>query len=117
MRLSDSEISQILAALGPHLQEVQARLMLFGSRVNDSLRGGDIDLALVVFNADDFHRLSRDSYKLLASIKMHLECDERIDLLVTTPERREADPFQKMALASAIELCSWPQDERLGQSV
>ena len=110
MRLGESEMKNIIAASARYLQGVKAKLMIFGSRVDDSLRGGDIDLALVVFNADDFYRLSRDSYKLLASIKMQMECDERIDLLVTTPERITADPFQRVALACAVELCSWPKE-------
>jgi len=109
VRLADSAVKDIIAAVGTHLQGIAASLLLFGSRVDDSLRGGDIDLALVVFNSEDFDRLSRDSYKLLASIKMRIQDDERIDLLVTTPERMVADPFQKNALATAVTLGTWPK--------
>ena len=109
MRLTDLAVQHIYAATEKYLQGIQATLLLFGSRVDDSLRGGDIDLALVIFNPDDYHRLSRDSYKLLASIKMQMEHDERIDLLVTTPERIVADPFQKDAFTLSVKLGSWPK--------
>ena len=110
MRLADSDVKHIIAATGQYLHGAKAMLLLFGSRTDDSLRGGDIDLALVVTNSEDFDRLSRESYKLLATIKMNLEHDERIDLMVTTPERILIDPFQKNALAAAIKLGSWPKE-------
>ena len=45
MRLSPSQRSVILAAVGR--QDPDARIILFGSRTDDHLKGGDIDLLIV----------------------------------------------------------------------
>ncbi len=47
MRLSDNERSAIRAAVAKRFG-VQARVLLFGSRVDDSRRGDDIDLLVEV---------------------------------------------------------------------
>ncbi len=44
MRLSDVEKESILAAV--RLHDPDAQVLLFGSRANDSKRGGDIDLLI-----------------------------------------------------------------------
>ena len=45
MRLTPTERSAILAAVGKH--DAGARVILFGSRTDDRARGGDIDLLVV----------------------------------------------------------------------
>jgi predicted nucleotidyltransferase len=109
MRLSEKKIGPIILGIEPFVQGHPAELVLFGSRTNDTLRGGDIDLALVLEETSLYDVLSRDSYKIVASIKMAMDDDERIDLLVTTRERISSDPFQKRALEGAITLCRWPR--------
>lgn len=43
MRLSHIQINRIVAAITPFIQQ-STQLRLYGSRVDDALRGGDIDL-------------------------------------------------------------------------
>ena len=47
MRLSQQEINQLIAAIECELTIKNASLFLYGSRVKDNLKGGDIDLLLM----------------------------------------------------------------------
>lgn len=42
MRLTDEDVGLIIASLEPFLVGYQAELRLFGSRANDTRKGGDI---------------------------------------------------------------------------
>lgn len=81
MRLSERE----LAALRESLHgESYARAYLFGSRVDDRRRGGDIDL-LLHSTAPAFplaHRVASRYARLM---------DSRLDVLVVDPERPTAE--------------------------
>lgn len=76
----------------------EARVKLFGSRTDDSLRGGDIDLLVELpRHQPDAHR---KSLTLVAHLQMRLG-DQPIDVLVIDPETPH-QPIHRQAAASGI---------------
>jgi predicted nucleotidyltransferase len=81
MRLTDREREVILSAVRRHFGEA-ARVWLFGSRVDDGKRGGDIDLLVDIPTAVD----SPLARALEAEVDIQFALDDpRVDILVTTP--------------------------------
>jgi len=74
MRLDKNQ----LKALKHALKEVDGEVFLFGSRVDDDKRGGDIDI--LVFSENNPFKLSRQ-----ISIDFFSECEEKIDVVVMNP--------------------------------
>jgi predicted nucleotidyltransferase len=64
---------------------------LFGSRVDLSKKGGDVDI--LIFSERNYHDLS-----LLLTVKYQDICDERIDVVVMNPSnlKKENISFLKM---------------------
>jgi len=93
MRLSDSEISAIKSSV--HLFDGTAKVYLFGSRVDDKLKGGDIDILVLSEKIKQ-----ADSYLIKSKIFEKLE-EQRIDLVI----RKEfTDPFSQRVFKKSIEL-------------
>ena len=85
MRLSPNEISAIKKTiLGI---DAAAVIYLFGSRVQDDLKGGDIDLVVLSTKLSFTNKLD-----ILAEIKS-LIGDQKIDLRIVEPEALQSDPF------------------------
>lgn len=81
MRLDPIERSALKTALaGIKGQQV----FLFGSRVDDGARGGDIDI--LVFSKENPLKLSRR-----VATRFFMECEERIDVVVMNPRRLTAE--------------------------
>lgn len=80
MRLSELQ----RGALRKALDGVDGRAYLYGSRTDDSRRGGDVDV--LIFSDADPHRLSAD-----VRVRYRMECDERIDVLVVNPARIDSE--------------------------
>ncbi|MCS6786105.1 MAG: nucleotidyltransferase domain-containing protein [Thiobacillaceae bacterium] len=84
MRLSDSTrtiIRQTVTELfGP-----DARVLLYGSRVDDAARGGDIDLLVVLDQPQP--DAARKALTLTARLQLRLG-DQPIDVLVVDPSTR-----------------------------
>jgi predicted nucleotidyltransferase len=78
-----------------HAFDPAAHVYLFGSRVDDQARGGDIDLLVMSERIGDQHR-TRLQHRLHERIG-----DQRIDLLIARDTQR---PFVRLALAEAVEL-------------
>lgn len=93
MRLSSQEKNVIVEAV-LHL-DAKARIYLFGSRVDNRQKGGDIDI-LVLSECLTF----RDKLKIKAIIFKKME-EQKIDLVVA---RDESDPFVKIALETGVRL-------------
>jgi len=93
MRLSQIERNAILAAIGA--QDPQADVYLFGSRVDDSARGGDIDLLVLSRRIDLMTRLD-----ILGDLHRRLG-ERKIDLLVY-PDLGQ--PFARIAAAEGVRL-------------
>ncbi len=93
MRLSKEQRQILVRVITSH--DPDAEIHLFGSRVNDRARGGDIDL-LVISN-----KLNLMS-KLDILGELHRELgDRRIDLIVTSDASR---PFERIAKTEGIRL-------------
>jgi predicted nucleotidyltransferase len=76
----------------------QAEVWLVGSRVQDDLRGGDIDL-LVKSTQLSFSK----KVDLLVALKLALG-DQKIDLRVVDPFSQDRDPWVEQVLQTAIRL-------------
>ena len=72
-----------------------ARIFLFGSRVDDHKKGGDIDILVFSF----LLKIS-DKAKILNDIFKKLE-EQKIDIVIT---KDSSDPFVQMIQKEAIEL-------------
>jgi len=94
MRLLDIEKKALTHAL----EGVDGVAYLYGSRVNTSKKGGDIDI-LVFSRGPSPFRLSRD-----ISVRFRMECDEKIDVLVVHPDHisDEQKPFLKLIQREAM---------------
>ncbi len=74
MRLDPEELKAIKKAT----EDIKGDVYLFGSRTDDTKRGGDIDL--LVFSIVDPFQLSRK-----ISVEFFMECEEKIDVIVMNP--------------------------------
>lgn len=104
MRLTDRQRATLGVALRRHFG-AQARLWLFGSRVDDSARGGDFDL-MVQADEADAGALYGAKLALLADLHATPEFEgERIDLVLFSARLDPAlRPVQREALANGLEL-------------
>ena len=93
MRLSTTELNalrSIMSALDP-----AGLVYLYGSRVDDTRRGGDIDVYLQASRPIDLKTQMRTQYRL------ELACDTRVDLLVKNPGQ-PPQPIHQIATERGI---------------
>jgi len=91
MRLLKEEIDIIKSAITR--LDPSARIYLFGSRVNDQMRGGDIDLLIL-----SEHLTQRDARSIRMAIFEKME-EQKIDILIA---QNDTDPFVKIALKTGV---------------
>ena len=96
MRLSAEAVHVIQEAFFRVFEK--GELYLFGSRVNDTRKGGDIDLYIV---ADHRDRLGEKRIEFLTQIKRHIG-DQRIDLVIDRGTKR---PIDEIATSEGLLLC------------
>ena len=77
MRLSTAELHALRSILGA--LDPAGRIYLYGSRVNDQRRGGDIDVYLQASRPIDLKT------QLSTQFRLELACDTRVDLLIKNP--------------------------------
>ena len=94
MRLSSEEVMLLKSTL-KRLDE-KAELYLFGSRVDDSKRGGDIDLLIVSSVLD---KAAKRAFRLAFFERFG---DQKLDVLVD--DGSFAEPFHKIAFERGIKL-------------
>jgi predicted nucleotidyltransferase len=95
MRLQPQEINAIRRVV--HSFDSDAKVYLFGSRGDDTARGGDIDL-LVISSTIDFRKMLR--------LKLGLQDElgeQQIDLITRRPDQMN-EPFSAMAMETGIQL-------------
>ena len=88
MRLSAIELKAIRATLAA--ADPLGRIYLYGSRVDDTRRGGDIDVFLEATRAIDLKTALTLQHRL-SSV-----CDTKVDLLIKTPDQEEM-PIHQIA--------------------
>ena len=93
MRLSNFEISAIKSSI--HLFDGTAKVYLFGSRVDDKLKGGDIDILVLSEKIKQ-----ADSYLIKSKIFEKLE-EQKIDLVI---KKKLDDAFSNYISKSSVEL-------------
>ena len=95
MRLSHHEQSAIKGVLSKF--DPSGKVYLFGSRVDDQRRGGDIDL---LFETERELSLKEE---LQARYQLELACDGRVDLLVKQ-KHSAPEPIHTIALSRGVAL-------------
>ena len=93
MRLKAFEQAAILSTVKSH--DNSARVYLFGSRVDDSKKGGDIDLLIMsdTLTNDDKRSIRIKLYELMG--------EQKIDIVLAADD---SDPFVKLALGTGVQL-------------
>ena len=91
MRLTPQEAEIIKHAILKYAPDAQ--VLLFGSRVDDAARGGDIDVLALTKHNDLETKL-----KIKVELFKHLE-DQKIDLILA--KDKDASPFVSMAYEQA----------------
>jgi len=74
-----------------------AKILLYGSRADDTKRGGDIDL--LVLTKDTFERSVQ--YKILGALYQRIG-EQKIDLLIENPDK--LSDFAQLISADAVPL-------------
>lgn len=95
MRLTTENITAIKEAFLEHFQN--AKIFLFGSRTDDTKKGGDIDLLILSDTKFDFTSIAKFRIDLYRKIG-----DRKIDIV--NFEFNDDSPFLKVILEEAIEL-------------
>jgi predicted nucleotidyltransferase len=106
MRLTSPEVTGMIKGISVFLLGQKAELKLYGSRVNDNLKGGDIDLLLIVTDEKTKITLLKQKPEILVSIKNYLG-EQRIDLKIATTAELRSDPFLQIIAPQAITLHSF----------
>lgn len=99
MRLSELQQSVIRTTVAETFG-TQASVWLFGSRVDDSKRGGDIDL-LIQTDQVDVDAVMRAEIAFLGKLQMKLG-EQKIDVLLDYPSRKTHPPIFSIARKSGI---------------
>lgn len=98
MRLTEFEITAI-KTLAKDVFGNHTRVALFGSRVNDQMRGGDIDL--FISNADEYSLKKKVIF--LAEIKKRIG-DQKIDVVFDNESTKRQSRFYKSIIKNAVNL-------------
>lgn len=106
MRLTQSEKEELISAISPFLNGINAELRLYGSRVNDSLKGGDIDLLLLLDHEKSVDTIKLQKHMLLSAIKKRLG-DRKVDVLIASRDTMTSDTFLTMIVPESIVLHIW----------
>ena len=95
MRLNPHEITTIKSVIKKHLGEVE--IYLFGSRVDDNARGGDIDMLVIGSHQYDIQKIVYAKIELKEMLG-----DQKIDLLYQ--QKNQMTPFAEVARMEGIML-------------
>jgi hypothetical protein len=96
MRLQDFEINSIKSTV-KHVFGNGSKVMLFGSRVYDDVKGGDIDLYI---QPSDKNNLSEKKIAFLVQLKSAIG-DQKIDVVIARDKLRL---IEQEAIKNGIEL-------------
>ncbi|MGK5082243.1 nucleotidyltransferase domain-containing protein [Bdellovibrionota bacterium FG-1] len=105
MRLAKNEVDSIIEVVSLFAGDRLAELRLYGSRTDDALRGGDIDLVLIFSDSEQALGFKGSVIEVLMCLKATLG-ERKIDFSVISVDQ-QADPFWKLALKTSLVL--WKQ--------
>lgn len=106
MRLTPNEVLAIKEAIEKKISLQHAELRLFGSRTKDNLKGGDIDLLLIVPDKTSYQEVALKKVSILIEIQNRIG-EQKIDLTLATKDDLKSDPFVKLIFPSSLVLHSW----------
>lgn len=95
MRLTKFEIEAIKRSFKEVFKD--GKIYLFGSRVDDAKKGGDIDLYII---SDQKENLFEKKIEFLVSLKEKIG-DQKIDVIISRDRSR---PIEQEALRNGVEL-------------
>ena len=101
MRLTPREI-EVLKEVAAEVFGPQVRLFLFGSRLDDARRGGDIDLYVAGFTRPVAEQLDA-KLQFLVKAKERLG-EQRIDIVFAAGSGESLTPSQQMAEKTGVPL-------------
>ena len=101
MRLTPDQQSAIRTTVAENFGD-EASIWLFGSRVDDNKRGGDIDL-LIETKQSDVAAIVHAELAFLTKLQMKLG-EQKIDVLVDYPTRHFSPPIFTIAKQTGIRL-------------
>ncbi len=104
MRLSAAEQALLVKAVQAHSQGLPFRLFLFGSRVHDHLKGGDIDLLILAHEQAIPHFKSKDLDLRVTMKSPKALGARRIDIKYATSSELLTDPFLKLIAEEMVEI-------------
>jgi len=93
MRIKSEELFALRSILGE--LDPGGRVYLYGSRVDDARRGGDIDVYLQASGPIDLKTQLRAQYRLQQACKTH------VDLLVKSPAQT-TQPIHQIAIKQGV---------------
>lgn len=100
MRLTVEEIQGLNNAVKKYLSEYELRV--YGSRTDDSKKGGDIDLLLIV-GPDNLNTTLSIKHLLLVEMKNNIG-DQKIDLTLCDAKKLQEEPFLSMVIKQSIDI-------------
>ena len=104
MRLSAEQIAVIVNTVQRIISPLTCEIYLYGSRVHDGLKGGDIDLLLVGFESA-VASIHEKKYEILVEIKKSpLIGNRKLDLVIATHDEMKTEPFLKLISDEKIRL-------------
>lgn len=107
MRLNSKFLDALLQSINfycPGLKDTELRL--FGSRIYDNKKGGDIDLLICTKHEELKRELKDKKHKILARTFIEVE-EEKVDLLICLQQETEKDPFLSVIYPQSRLLYSW----------
>ena len=105
MRLLEVEVRYICAVFDDFSQ-VSAKLFLFGSRADESRKGGDINLAYQAAGEKHFIRVAKSKWEILSLLKSKIG-EQKIDLTFTSLDQLAVDPWLQKIHPTPILLKAW----------
>jgi len=109
MRLSDKQVDSFVNAITPFvLSNEKIELRLYGSRLDDELHGGDIDLLIVCDSEIIRNHIAAHKAEILAKIYIALD-EENIDILIVDINKLNDGAFVKSAFEASQVIHTWPE--------
>ncbi len=102
MRLTQKEVSSILSVFRNLELLPECKIFLFGSRLDQQKKGGDIDL-MVVCPEYLYLKILENKFRIKSEIEFVVG-EQRVDLTLATPQKLESELFLKSIKDEAIEL-------------